>query len=106
MKIWLDDTRAMPPFYDVHVKTADEAIEFIKKGEVTHISLDYDLGYYQKTGLAVANYIEQHAEELNPINLRVHTSHIAGRKEICEVLQRAYKKWHSDKKPEVDVSTW
>lgn len=43
MKIFLDDCRPMPAGFDVYVKTAGEAIELLKTGKVTVISLDHDL---------------------------------------------------------------
>ena len=63
MKVYLDDERSMPRFFDTHVKTAKEAIDLLKTGEVTHISLDHDLGvgYEDNTGCTVAKYIEQAA---------------------------------------------
>ncbi len=44
MKVWPDDERPMPDGYDVHVRTASEAIDLLKTGQVTRMSLDHDLG--------------------------------------------------------------
>jgi hypothetical protein len=44
MNIWLDDERPMPAGFDVHVKTAKDAIALLAQGNVTLISLDHDLG--------------------------------------------------------------
>jgi len=97
MKIWLDDERPMPPYYDIHCKTGEEAIELIKQGKVTTISLDHDLGD-GITGYDVACFIEQAAfnNEIPPIRFRVHTQNIAGRKNICMALQNATRYWRKD----------
>lgn len=42
MRVWLDDTRAMPDDYTHWAKTSDEAIELLKTGQVEEISLDHD----------------------------------------------------------------
>ena len=54
MKVWLDDLRnPLDPYYqkkygaagnEVWVKSVEEAITLLKKGEVESISLDNDLG--------------------------------------------------------------
>src|SRR5439155_2676500 len=46
MKVWLDDRRSPYPDPDswTWVRTPAEAIELLKTGEVTEISLDHDLG--------------------------------------------------------------
>jgi hypothetical protein len=43
MKAWLDDERPAPDGW-VHVKTTEDAIELLRGGEVTELSLDHDLG--------------------------------------------------------------
>ena len=43
MKVWLDDVRPMPKGFDVHAKTAAEAITLLESGLVQFISLDHDL---------------------------------------------------------------
>lgn len=50
MRVWLDDERPMPLGFDVHVKTADEAIKLLANGQVKVISLDHDLGENEDTG--------------------------------------------------------
>jgi hypothetical protein len=42
--LWLDDVRPMPEAFDVHVKTAEEAIALLRRGIVVKISFDHDLG--------------------------------------------------------------
>jgi hypothetical protein len=94
MNIWLDDERPMPEGYDIHVKTAEEAIELLKSGKVTSISLDHDLGQ-DKTGYDVAKWIEEAAYDgrLAPIHLVIHTQNVAGRANIAAALQNANRFW-------------
>ncbi len=94
MKIWLDDERAMPPFYDVQVKTAEEAIEALKTKLVTHISLDHDLGE-ERTGYDVAKFIENRAfrDLLPPIEWAVHSQNPVGKKNITVAMSNADRYW-------------
>jgi len=43
MLLWLDDVRTAPGYGWITVKTADEAIEKLKTGQVEFASLDHDL---------------------------------------------------------------
>jgi hypothetical protein len=43
VKVWLDDQRAAPEGW-VHVRTPEEAIRLLRRGEVEELSLDHDLG--------------------------------------------------------------
>ena len=62
MKIWLDDERPMPSEFDVHARTADDAIRYIENNDVELISFDHDLGREENgTGYDVANWIEAEA---------------------------------------------
>ena len=45
MRVFLDDCRDTPEGFDCRVYTAEEAILLVETGTVTHISLDYDLGF-------------------------------------------------------------
>lgn len=94
MIVWLDDERPMPEHFDVHVKTAEEAIALLKTGQVTEISLDHDLGY-EKTGYDVAKFIEESAynETLKPLHLLIHTANPEGRKNIAFALRNAMRYW-------------
>jgi hypothetical protein len=95
MNVWLDDERPMPADYDVHVKTAQEAIALLQTGNVSKISLDHDLGTHC-TGYTVAKWIEEQAANgtLKKLHLRVHTQNVVGRKNICAALQNAERYWN------------
>ena len=59
MKVYLDDERTTPEGW-TRVYWPEEAIELLKTGEVTHISLDHDLGDDDHgTGYDVVLWIEE-----------------------------------------------
>lgn len=92
--LWLDDERTMPVGFNTHVKTAEEAIELIKTGNVIKISLDHDLGT-KSTGLTVAKFIEEQAYygNIKPINCFVHSQNIVGAKNIKIALDNTKRFW-------------
>src|SRR5690348_15451267 len=100
MNVWLDDERPMPPDYDTHVKTAEEAIALLKTGNVSIISLDHDLGQI-KTGYDVAKFIEESAFNgtLKRIYIRIHTQNVEGRKNMAFALQNAKRYWMNNEQP-------
>jgi hypothetical protein len=59
MRLWLDDIRPASEGW-TWVKTAQEAIDFLKTGEVTEASLDHDLGEDQPEGRTVALWMAEH----------------------------------------------
>jgi len=92
MRVWLDDERNMPQGYDVHVKTASEAIKLIKTGQVTAISLDHDLGAEENgTGYDVAKYILEQAflDTIPRIRCKLHTMNPVGRENMAAALRQA-----------------
>lgn len=96
MRVWLDDTRPMPEDFDVHVKTAQEAIDLLKTGDVTMISLDHDLGENAGTGYDVACFIEQGAVlgTLKKLIVISHTANPVGYKNIGLALGTAFRVWY------------
>lgn len=97
MKVWLDDERPIPAGYDIHVKTAGEAIELLKTGNVELISLDHDLGGVA-TGYDVAKWIAEAAyhNSLPKVKVRIHTMNPIGRENIKSTIRMAYKYWMGD----------
>ena len=80
MRVWLDDLREAPPGW-VHARTPEQAIELLRTGEVTEISLDHDLGLWEGerevTGYDVILWLEcAVATEglLPPGTIRVHSA--------------------------------
>ena len=92
--VWLDDVRPMPKGYDVHVRTAEEAIALLKTGKVRKISLDHDLGE-EMTGYDVAKFIEAGAVAgtLAPIDCLVHSQNVVGAAQMRMALVVAEKHW-------------
>jgi len=95
MKLWLDDLRKMPEGYDLHVKTASEAIRALIQHSVEEISLDHDLGLRGGTGYHVALYIEEEAfyGNLRPLKWHLHSSNPVGVKKMRDALENADKYW-------------
>ena len=59
MKLYLDDEREAPEGW-VRVRWPEEAIELLKTGQVTDLSLDHDLGDDERgTGYDVVLWIEE-----------------------------------------------
>jgi len=114
MRLWLDDIRPAPPGFDVHVKTAPDAIRLLKSGKVSEVSLDHDLGEGATqgtdvgTGYDVAVWIERQAfdNKLQRLKWNVHSANPVGRMKMERALQNADKFWdgHEDKR-EASMST-
>lgn len=91
MKVWLDDMRPMPQGFDIHVRTAAEAISLLAGGGVNMISLDHDLGDAVGTGYDVACYIEQAAHDGFPVppEICIHSANPVGRSKMEQAIQNA-----------------
>lgn len=87
MKVYLDDERECLDGY-VLAKTAQEAIDFLRTGNVTHISLDHDLGDNTNgTGYDVLCYIEEFMQSNTPIIL-IHTGNASARVKMELALKK------------------
>ena len=106
LKLWLDDERnPQEPFIqkefgshgdEIWVKTANEAIELLKQGNVESISLDHDLGHpINGTGQDVANFIEEQAfsDKIPKLSWRIHSMNIVGKENMEKSLKKADKFW-------------
>jgi hypothetical protein len=94
--VWLDDERPMPEGFDLHVKTASEAIALIRAGMVYHISLDHDLGHDSNgTGYDVAKFIEEGAFQgsIAPMEVSVHSANPVGANNMKRCIDNAKKFW-------------
>lgn len=105
MILWLDDIRQ--PWkhgYIVFewVKTAREAINLLKTGNITFASLDHDLSeeHYpwnckdisecKGTGYDVVCFLEENPEYWPPDGVRVHSANPAGRARMIQVIEKFY----------------
>lgn len=95
LKVWLDDERPMPDGFDIHARTSEKAVEYLKSGVVSMISLDHDLGEGNGTGYEVAKYIEESAfnGELSRMEVRVHSANPVGRMNIRRCVDNANRFW-------------
>lgn len=98
MKVYLDDERPTPDGWH-RVYTANEAIDLLKTGGVTEISLDHDLGDDQKfgTGYDVAAFIEEGAffGTMQPVRWTIHSANPVGRQNMQAALESANKMWRN-----------
>ncbi len=84
MKVFLDDERPTPEGW-VAVQWPKEAIALLKTGEVTHLSLDHDLGDDRRgTGYDVILWIEEEVAERGfiPPLIQVHSANASARQRM------------------------
>lgn len=84
MKVCLDDERSTPDGW-TRVYWPHEAIELLKTGEVTEISLDHDLGNdVRGTGYDVVLWIEEQVavHGFVPPTMRVHLANVSALKKM------------------------
>lgn len=101
VKIYLDDERD-PPAGWILVKTPKEAISMIKRGNVTDISLDHDLGDDEKigTGYDVLTWIEKKVftdKTFKLPDIKIHTANPSARKRMELAVKSIYRRKHNDK---------
>lgn len=80
-RIWLDDERPAPAGW-LAVRWPDEAIERLRSNNVTHISLDHDLGDDARgTGYDVIIWVEQEMRRsgFRPPVIDIHSANPAAR---------------------------
>ncbi|TWT50970.1 hypothetical protein Pla22_37130 [Rubripirellula amarantea] len=81
MKIYLEDERTTPDGWH-RVYWPDEAVELLKTGSVTEISLDHDLGDDDRgTGYDVVLWIEEQValHGFVPPAMKVHSANVSAR---------------------------
>ena len=84
MRVYLDDLRPAPDGW-VRVFWPDEAIALLKIGEVTHLSLDHDLGDDPRgTGYDVLLWIEEAVavSDFKAPEITVHSANPAARQRM------------------------
>lgn len=94
MKLYLDDQRPLPNDYDILVREAKNAIELLKTGLITEISLDHDLGK-DSSGYEVALFIEEQAMKgnLKEFKCFCHSQNPVGKDRIEKALEKAEYYW-------------
>ena len=84
LKLYLDDERETPEGW-TRVYWPDEAIEYLKQGNVKEISLDHDLGDDRRgTGYEVLLWIEEQVitNNFKPPKIRIHTANSSAREKM------------------------
>lgn len=90
MKLFLDDNRrCTQEGFDV-CTNANDAIFFLSKRKYDYITLDYDLGYGEKTGLDVLIFMKNNNIFVPHIN--IHSSHIFGRRKMEDYCAQYFPK--------------
>ena len=98
MKVFLDDERPTPEGW-VRAFTAPEAIELLKTGKVTHLSLDHDLGPPEAgTGYQVCLWVEEQVMTeafdfdnfYTPPVMTVHSANPVGRQRMEFAIRMIY----------------
>jgi len=107
MKIFLDDERATPIGF-TRCWTVFEVINLLKQRNVTHLSLDNDLGIPGKEneGYQVIRYLEELCDERNPDcdltfpipNLRVHSANASAIKDMTAGIKKLHA-WKAERFP-------
>lgn len=95
MKVYLDDVRTPPSECWVLVKTSADAIILLETGQVTHLSLDHDLGDdCYGNGYIVACWLENKvatdATFVLP-DVTIHSANPVGRAKMQAALDSAKK---------------
>ena len=84
MKVFLDDERHAPEGWQ-QVQWPDEAIAFLESGQVTHLSLDHDLGDDDRgTGYDVILWIEEAVATrgFRPPKITVHSANSSAKEKM------------------------
>jgi hypothetical protein len=103
MKVFLDDEREAPPGWR-QVRWPEEAIALLKTGEVTHLSLDHDLGDDEHgTGYEVILWLEEAVvnQGFHPPSMTVHSANPSARLKMeagIQSIQRWTQHWAQKEK--------
>lgn len=86
MKVYLDDYRT-PPAGFVLARDAETCMLLLDTGEVELLSLDYDLGWGNPSGLDVARHMV--STGLYPARIFMHSSSMSGRTHMYNLLRES-----------------
>ena len=93
MKVYLDDEREAPAGW-LRVRWPNEAIELLKTGMVTDLSLDHDLGDDERgTGYDVVLWIEEAVAMCGfvPPRMAIHSANPSARAKMEAGLKRIHR---------------
>ncbi|AEI41500.1 cyclic-phosphate processing receiver domain-containing protein [Paenibacillus mucilaginosus] len=81
--VYMDDWRACPPGF-VLARSGEECLLLLKECEVDILSLDFDLGWGQPSGLDLVHAMIR--DSLFPRRIFLHSSSPAGRQSMYQAL--------------------
>ncbi|MGZ7148478.1 cyclic-phosphate processing receiver domain-containing protein [Bacillus sp. BC08] len=85
MNVYMDDQRSCPYGY-VLATTVESALQIVRDNEVNIISLDYNMGWRQKSGL---DFVEVFCEEGLYVNeIHLHTNDVIGMHQMRKRIER------------------
>jgi hypothetical protein len=91
MRVWLDDIRTAPNGW-THVKTVVEAQKMMETGQVTHLSLDHDLGGDGPDAYTLCLWMAEN--DVWPTDwVGIHSANPVGRANMKAVINR-YSKFY------------
>jgi hypothetical protein len=96
-RVYLDDTRDAPTGW-ILVKTAPEAVKLLEAGNVTHLSLDHDLGDEPGVGNGydVLLWLEEQVvlHDFVPPELSVHSANVGARPKMEAAIEAIRRHTH------------
>ncbi|HGH7173059.1 TPA: cyclic-phosphate processing receiver domain-containing protein [Bacillus wiedmannii] len=85
MNVYMDDQRSCPYGY-VPATTVECALQIVRDNEVNIISLDYNMGWRQKSGL---DFVEVFCKEGLYVNeIHLHTNDVIGMHQMRKRIER------------------
>lgn len=91
MKLFIDDSRKMPDDEKMtKVETFGMAIILMKVQEYEFISIDYDLGKDQPTGLDILKWM--HENQKYPEHINIHSDHPTGKPAMLKFIKENFPK--------------
>ena len=97
MKLWLDDTRPLPPDFDFHARSVESAQMMILSAEelgdpIELLSLDHDLGFYAKYGGDGIKLLDWLVERETFYPVELHTANPVGKENMQRLINRYWPK--------------
>jgi hypothetical protein len=86
INVYMDDFRRCPEGF-VLARNAEECIALLEAGDIGILSLDFDLGWGNPTGIEVARYIAESGRF--PQEIYLHTSSLEGRQQMYKLLSES-----------------
>ncbi|WP_237979924.1 cyclic-phosphate processing receiver domain-containing protein [Bacillus thuringiensis] len=89
MNVYMDDQRSCPYGY-VLATTVESALQFVRSNKVNILSLDYNMGWRQKSGL---DFVEAFCTEGLYVNeIYLHTNDVIGMHQMKQRIEEGKEK--------------